>query len=80
MDLDASYVCYPGLWRVWREDGECASGQSVLKLTGQLLVLMHKTASFRSVLGETLQPGFHGMVWHDLNLSACIIILAYLLL
>ena len=36
--------------------------ESVLKLTGQLLALMNNTASFQPVLGETLQPGFHGMV------------------
>ena len=60
MDLDVSCVRYPGLWHVWRVEGECVLRQSVMKRTA---VLMHKT-SFQSVLGETLQPGFHGMVWH----------------
>ena len=64
MDLDVSYVRYPGLWRLWREERECGVRQSVVKLTGQLLVLMHITASFQSVLGDILQPGFHGTVWH----------------
>ena len=49
----------------WRGGGgvgeEVALGQSVLKLTGQLLALMHTTASFRTVLGEILLPGFYGM-------------------
>ena len=52
-----------------QEEGECALRQSVLELRGQLLALLHKTVSFRPVLGETLQPGFHGMVWHA---PACI--------
>ena len=43
--------------------GVC-SGQSVVRLTGQLLALVNKTASVKSVLGETLQPCFHRMVWH----------------
>ena len=64
MDVDVSYVRYPGLWHVRWEEGKRALRQPVLKLTGQLPVLMYKTASFQPVLGETLQPGLHGMVWH----------------
>ena len=58
MGLDVSYVRYPGLWHVRLEEGECVLGQSVLKLRGQFLALMHKTASLQLGFGETLQPGF----------------------
>ena len=44
MDLDVSYVRYPGLWHVWWEEVKCALGQSVVKLAVQLLALMDKTA------------------------------------
>ena len=68
MDLDVSYVRYPGLWHVWWEEGKCALGQSVVKLAAQLLALMDKAASFHPILGETFQPGFHGMVCQALEL------------
>ena len=68
MDLDVSYVRYPGLWHVCWEEGKCALGQSVVKLAAQLLALMDKTASFKPILGETFQPGFHGMVCQALEL------------
>ena len=68
MDIDVSYVRYPGLWHVWWEEGKCALGQSVVKLAAQLLVLMDKTVSFQPVLGETFQPGFQGMVCQALEL------------
>ena len=68
MDLDVSYVRYPGLWHVWWEEGKCALGQSVVKLAAQFLALMDKTASFQPILGETFQPGFHGMVCQALEL------------
>ena len=38
-----------------------------MKLVAQLLALMDKTASFQPVLGETFQPGFHGMVCQALG-------------
>ena len=41
---------------------------SDVKLTAQLLALKDKTASFQPVLGETFQPGFHGMICHALEL------------
>ena len=47
---------------------ECALGQSVVKLTSQPVALMIKTASFQPILGETLLPGFHGMIWHSSEL------------
>ena len=50
MDLDVSYVRYPGLWHVSWEEGKCALGQSVVKLAPQLLDLMDKTASFKQHL------------------------------
>ena len=62
MDLYVSYVRYQGLWHVEWEEGKCVLGQSVVKLAAQLLALMDKTASFQPVLGETFQPGFHGVV------------------
>ena len=49
----------------------CGLGQSVVKLEAQLLVLMNKTASFKPVFGETVQPGFHGMVCQELE-SFCL--------
>ena len=49
MDLDVSYVHYPGLWHVWWEEGKCALGQSVVKLSAQLIVLVNKTASSQPV-------------------------------
>ena len=79
MDLDVSYVCNPGLSRVWQE-GEYAMQQSVLKLKGQLLILMQKKGrSFFCSLflvrpSSQVLMGCFGM---HLNFSACIKILAY---
>ena len=43
-------------------------GQSVVKLVAQLLALVDKTVSCQPVVGETFQPGFHGMVCQALEL------------
>ena len=41
MDLDVSYVRYPGLWHVWWEEGKCALGQSSVSVKfGMLLRLV----------------------------------------
>ena len=57
-----SYVRYPGLLRVWREKEDCALGQSVFETDSSASCSHAQNCFF--FLGETLQPGFRGMVWH----------------